>query len=183
MIMTPEEIFRHYRQAQCKSKDITVLADLNATDKASIRALLIDGGLLPPDSPGKPRAPRGHSAEFSELAAQGLPDVEIADKVGCSLSAVSSWRYRQKRNGIVYEQSAAGASVPQAAASACKQLAEPRQTDGGDIYTRLEAILSAVPVNCSKTVREQASALLTSIFDEYISRRLGLEPEKGCSNG
>lgn len=58
MQMTAEEICRHYTQASNKSKDIQVLADLNATDKPSIRAILIDGGVLPPDPPKRGRRPR-----------------------------------------------------------------------------------------------------------------------------
>ena len=58
MQMTAEEICRHYTQASNKSKDIQVLADLNATDKPSIRAILIDGGVLPPDPPKRGRKPR-----------------------------------------------------------------------------------------------------------------------------
>lgn len=51
MQMTPEEICRHYVQAADRKKDITILAELNETDDASIRAVLIDGGVLPPDPP------------------------------------------------------------------------------------------------------------------------------------
>lgn len=58
MQMTAEEICRHYTQASNKSKDIQVLADLNATDKDSIRAILIDGGVLPPDPPRRGRKPK-----------------------------------------------------------------------------------------------------------------------------
>ena len=43
MQMTPEEICRHYVQAAERKKDITILAELNETDDASIRAVLIDG--------------------------------------------------------------------------------------------------------------------------------------------
>ena len=59
MQMTAEEICRHYTQASNKSKDIQVLADLNATDKPSIRAILIDGGVLPPDPPDAQGVRRG----------------------------------------------------------------------------------------------------------------------------
>ena len=51
MQMTPEEICRHYVQAADRKKDITILAELNETDEASIRAVLIYGGVLPPDPP------------------------------------------------------------------------------------------------------------------------------------
>lgn len=58
MQMTPEEICRHYVQAADRKKDITILAELNGTDDASIRAVLIDGGVLPPDPPKRGRKPK-----------------------------------------------------------------------------------------------------------------------------
>ena len=67
MQMTAEEICRHYTQASNKSKDIQVLADLNATDKPSIRAILIDGGVLPPDPPKRGRKPRAGKPAGSPL--------------------------------------------------------------------------------------------------------------------
>ena len=70
MQMTAEEICRHYTQASNKSKDIQVLADLNATDKPSIRAILIDGGVLPPDPPSLhgPHLPASPVAEGPQAA-------------------------------------------------------------------------------------------------------------------
>ena len=67
MQMTAEEICRHYTQASNKSKDIQVLADLNATDKPSIRAILIDGGVLPPDPPKRGRKRRADKPAGSPL--------------------------------------------------------------------------------------------------------------------
>ena len=52
MQMTSEEICRHYVQAADRKKDITILAELNETDEASIRAVLIDGG-VPPAGPAQ----------------------------------------------------------------------------------------------------------------------------------
>ena len=69
MQMTAEEICRHYTQASNKSKDIQVLADLNATDKPSIRAILIDGGVLPPDPPKRGRRPRADKPAEPPLTA------------------------------------------------------------------------------------------------------------------
>ena len=53
MQMTAEEIVRHYQQAANKTKDVGVLAELNATDTASIKAILIDAGVMAPE--GKTR--------------------------------------------------------------------------------------------------------------------------------
>ena len=67
MQMTAEEICRHYTQASNKSKDIHVLADLNATDTPSIRAVQIDGGVLPPDPPKRGRKRRADKPAGSPL--------------------------------------------------------------------------------------------------------------------
>ena len=67
MQMTPEEICRHYVQAADRKKDITILAELNETDDASIRAVLIDGGVLPPDPPKRGRKPRADKPAGSPL--------------------------------------------------------------------------------------------------------------------
>lgn len=67
MQMTPEEICRHYVQAADRKKDITILAELNVTDEASIRAVLIDGGVLPPDPPKRGRKPKTAKPSGSPL--------------------------------------------------------------------------------------------------------------------
>ncbi len=177
MIMTPEEICRHYQQAKHPQQDIAVLADLNGTDKASIRAVLIDAGLCPPDQPDKGRSVRRgqYDDAIAALVSLGAEDKTIAAQVGCCVETVKKWRKRQERVAAPAAPVPpdAGDSLPPASEAVCKQLSEPRQTAGGDIYARLEAILSAVPANSSRSVLEQASDLLTSMFCEYISTRLG----------
>ena len=44
MNMSNEEIVRHYRQAKDRDDDITVLADLNGTDRDTICTVLVDAG-------------------------------------------------------------------------------------------------------------------------------------------
>lgn len=56
MTMTAEEIVRHYRQAANKKKDVLVLADLNGTDEASIKAVLIDAGVMEPERKERKKA-------------------------------------------------------------------------------------------------------------------------------
>ncbi len=90
MIMTPEEICRHYQQAKHPQQDITVLADLNGTDKASIRAVLIDAGLCPPDQPDKGRSVRRgqYDDAIAALVSLGAEDKTIAAQVGCCVETV-----------------------------------------------------------------------------------------------
>ena len=90
MQMTAEEICQHYSQASNKNKDISILAELNATDKESIRAILIDGGLLPPDPPRRTRKPRTIRLET---------DGEKAPKAAASPEGDHSRRGQRGRSG------------------------------------------------------------------------------------
>lgn len=90
MQMTAEEICRHYTQASNKSKDIQVLADLNATDKPSIRAILIDGGVLPPDPPKRGRKPRADKpAEAPPAAPTKRPRKPAAEAASAQAAATA----------------------------------------------------------------------------------------------
>ena len=91
MQMTAEEICRHYTQASNKSKDIQVLADLNATDKPSIRAILIDGGVLPPDPPKRGRKPRADKpAEAPPAAPTKRPRKPAAEAASAKAAATKA---------------------------------------------------------------------------------------------
>ena len=89
MLMTNEEICRHYRLAKDKRNDIKVLADLNQTDQASIRALLCDEGVLEPDKPIQGRKPRSRKPKLGEqiavLYSQGKTAQEIAAELDCAV--------------------------------------------------------------------------------------------------
>lgn len=97
MYMTTGEICKMYREAAHQKEMIGILADLNCTDKAEIRKVLTDCGLL---QPGTPSRRRGKSYQFDErlaaLDGQGLTDAEMAARVGCVPSTVRDWRRRQK---------------------------------------------------------------------------------------
>lgn len=91
MQMTAEEICRHYTQASNKSKDIQVLADLNVTDKPSIRAILIDGGVLPPDPPKRGRKPRADKpAEAPPAAPPKRPRKPAAEAASAQAAATKA---------------------------------------------------------------------------------------------
>ena len=55
MVMTNEEIIRHYRQAKDKNKDVEVLADLNLTSQDTIREILIEAGAMRRSFTRKPK--------------------------------------------------------------------------------------------------------------------------------
>lgn len=161
MTMSPEEICRHYTQAANKAKDIQVLADLNATDKASIRAVLIDGGLLPPDKTrrGKRKPPesRAELAEAVNAALDdGLGDQAAADQIGCCPETVK--RYRKKRE----------APEPPAPAEAQNQVHE-------GVYARIEQVLAALPDDATKEARCIAIDLCAELLWVDLERRLGVD--------
>lgn len=55
MTMTEEEIVRDYRQAKTKQKQIEILAELNACDKAEIKRILTEAGEQLPRNMGRKR--------------------------------------------------------------------------------------------------------------------------------
>lgn len=55
MMMTREEMVRHYAQAANKAKDIKVLADLNCVTPGEIRAALAQAGVAGVEAPKRTR--------------------------------------------------------------------------------------------------------------------------------
>lgn len=55
--MTNNEICKMYREASNKQKQIGILADLNATTKADIKNILIEGGVMSYNGKAKPQKP------------------------------------------------------------------------------------------------------------------------------
>lgn len=78
MTMTEEEILRDYRQAKTKQKQIGILAELNACDKAEIKRILTEAGEQLPGNMGK--KPRERTA-----AAEQRSDDEETIKLGDAL--------------------------------------------------------------------------------------------------
>lgn len=92
MYMTDEEICRHYRLSADKRDAIQVLADLNATDRYSIREVLGRAGLT---KPLKPRVEKNLPKNNAEMARQidrmlreGMTQYDIADTLGCTRETV-----------------------------------------------------------------------------------------------
>ena len=105
MDMTAEEICRHYRMAKDKKGDIKVLADLNATNKDSIKAVLVAGGLLEPEKKKEPTVKTKNHREMVQFMhrrfRQGKTSKEIADELGCTPQTVRNhrkqWRKKQEK--------------------------------------------------------------------------------------
>ncbi len=169
MTMSPEEICRHYTQAANQKKDIQVLADLNGTDSASIRAVLIDGGLLPPDKARRkrkqtPEALVELAEEIAKALDEGLDDKTVAERVGCCELTVKNHRKQRKRPVAPENKPVAQESEPVA------QESEPVM----GLYARIEQILAALPTDANKESRYIAMDLCTALLWAELERRLGV---------
>ena len=151
MQMTPEEICRHYGQASNKAKDIKILAELNGTDPASIRAILIDGGILPADPPRRKRRPRTEKPA-EETSAQAAAELSPPDA-----SAQCRAEETVKVTGQI------GPAEEQGPVSA------------PTIYQRVERILGALPAEAGQATRTRAYNLVMALLAEDIAGRLELE--------
>lgn len=180
MQMTPEEICRHFQLAKNKNNDIRVLADLNNTDRASIRAVLIEAGAMSPDPPPRHKAAKGEPPSvqrpesLEELAAairtgigDGKTDKEIAAEVGCCRETVRNHRKRLGKQLNKFD----GPAETISAQEADRGGPPPDFT----IYTQLEAILGAIPADAGENTRRSAYDLCQILCRDYLARRLELE--------
>lgn len=170
MQMSAEEIVRHYQQAKNKSADIGVLADLNSTDKASIRAVLADAGVLKPDPPVHGRSQSQSTESRAALARaiaegldQQLPAKEIAQRVGCTPQTV--------HNHIKRRAQATAPTTKAAAPTGHAELADKRNST----YASVEAILSALPAGADEDTRVCAFDLCMRLLRGALLTRLGVD--------
>ena len=99
MEMTAAEIARSYKSAADPKKQIGILAELNATDRGTIRSILIDAGLMKPDGAAPKKALRTQAARESAVEAMlkgGASMREVAAEVGMDEKAV-----RQRRDELI----------------------------------------------------------------------------------
>lgn len=106
LMMTSEEICRHYRLAADKKGDIIVLADLNMTSRETIRKILEEGGEVVVRRKetsriyGTTRGP-----EIEERLRKGQTVEHIARNMGMKESSVMDWiRENGKENLLVGEE-------------------------------------------------------------------------------
>ena len=106
MNMTEDEICRSYKNAVDPKKQVGILAELNATDKASIKAILIDAGLMEPEKKPGPKAPQT-KAEMDAVIAKGLQEGlsigKIAEAADCSRTTVKNRKREQEKPQTVEE--------------------------------------------------------------------------------
>ena len=101
MQMTDAEILQSYRGAKDPVKQISVLADLNWVKEAEMARKLQALGVsveIPPEKPQPVRKPPNPTFDVGralELHAEGLCDLDIAERLGVKQSNFAAWRRGQ----------------------------------------------------------------------------------------
>ena len=104
LMMTSEEICRHYRLAADKKGDIIVLADLNMTSRDTIRKILEEGGEVvvrrkeSSRTYGTTRGP-----EIEKRLRKGQTVEHIARNMGMKESSVMDWIRENGKENLLAE--------------------------------------------------------------------------------
>ena len=130
MYMSDAEIATGYRTAKDKTKQIGVLAELNAVSHKAMEEKLVELGLLEKTG-GKPiPVPTTEAAPFDEirdreLYAEGRDDLAISEMLGVSKAVFAKWR---KSQGL-------RANYPKQRAPGKPRRTPPPQESAGDALT------------------------------------------------
>ncbi len=114
MFMSDAEIATGYRMAKNKTKQIGVLAELNAVPHKAMEDKLVELGLMEKTGGGEPLpAPAPEAAPFDEtrareLYAAGRDDLAISEMLGVSKAVFSKWRRAQGLSANYPKQRAPG---------------------------------------------------------------------------
>lgn len=131
MFMSDTEIAIGYRTAKNKTKQIGVLAELNAVSHKAMEDKLVELGLMEKTGGGEPLpAPTTEAAPFDEirareLYAEGRDDLAISEMLGVSKAVFSKWR---KGQGL-------SANYPKQRAPGKPRRTPPPQEPAGDALT------------------------------------------------
>ena len=131
MFMSDAEIATGYRTAKNKTKQIGVLAELNAVSHKAMEEKLVELGLMEKTGGGEPLpAPTTEVAPFDEtrarkLYAEGRDDLAISEMLGVSKAVFAKWR---KGQGL-------SANYPKQRAPGKPRRTPPPQEPAGDALT------------------------------------------------
>ena len=131
MYMSDAEIATGYRTAKNKTKQIGVLAELNAVSHKAMEEKLVELGLMEKTGGGEPLpapAPEDvpvDAARARELYAEGRDDLAISEMLGVSKAVFSKWR---KAQGL-------SANYPKQRAPGKPRRTPPPQEPAGDALT------------------------------------------------
>lgn len=184
MDMTAEEIVRHYQQAKNKSADIKILAELNTTDTASIRAILIDAGVLAPDKDAKkPITPPKSNSELAvsiiTCLKSGLSKSETARQLQCSQVTVTKYaKQLEKAAGAAPAQAAPPDEAPPAPLAQHKSPGNVVRRARKEIYERVESIIDSLPEDADPFTRGLALDLCLQLLRRDLRKRLEVQYEQ-----
>lgn len=169
MQMTDAEILQSYRGAKDPLKQIGVLADLNCVKEAEMARKLQALGVsveIPPEKPKPARKPPNPTFDVClamELHAEGLCDLDIAERLGVKQSNFAAWR-----RGQGLKANAKRAKKPKKQTAQTDQTVQ--ETDGAmsvgrmaEIFARIAKWHPDAPVTMDGKV--VAAAMLSSLFD------------------
>lgn len=131
MFMSDAEIATGYRTAKNKTKQIGVLAELNAVSHKAMEEKLVELRLMEKTGGGEPLpAPAPEAVPFDaararELYAEGRDDLAISEMLGVSKAVFSKWR---KGQGL-------SANYPKQRAPGKPRRTPPPQEPAGDALT------------------------------------------------
>ena len=114
MFMSDAEIATGYRTAKNKTKQIGVLAELNAVPRRTMEDKLVELGLMEKTGGGEPLpAPAPEAAPFDEarareLYAEGRDALAISEMLGVSKAVFAKWRKAQGLSANYPKQRAPG---------------------------------------------------------------------------
>lgn len=116
MYMSDAEIATGYRTAKNKTKQIGVLAELNAVSHKAMEEKLVELGLMEKTRGGEPlpaSAPTTEHAPFDEIRArelytEGRDDLAISEMLGVSKAVFAKWRKGQGLSANYPKQRAPG---------------------------------------------------------------------------
>lgn len=132
MYMSDAEIATGYRTAKNKTKQIGVLAELNAVSRRTMEDKLVELGLMEKTGGGgepfpapTPEAAPFDAARARELYAEGRDDLAISEMLGVSKAVFAEWRRGQ---GL-------SANYPKRRAPRKATAAAPPEEPAGDALT------------------------------------------------
>ena len=101
MYMTDDEIRGSYERAENKSKQVQVLAELNAASRKEMVDKLAELGIAAEPRRGRTwhKGAKLDERRAQELWEEGLCDGDIAERCGVAKSTISVWR---RKNGLPY---------------------------------------------------------------------------------
>lgn len=146
MVMTDDELRRHWREARTQDQtEIRVLADLNAVSAAKMEAYLREIGIdLPESATVIGRRRKFDRAAALELIRSGMTDKAVAERLGISASSVRNVRSESIEDGSYVQPLPAYKDTAAKRAAVAAKAARPGKKPDRWTVGRLSDILEQI---------------------------------------